>query len=88
MLRRDRGSRRAIVIARMHAERHSIIRGRVEKGEVYTGWKKRGQRESGESRCAVKRVTIRNATVAIANHSEAATRIAISRGFCRTLLNP
>lgn len=35
MLRRDRGSRRAIVIARMHAERHSIIRGRVEKREVY-----------------------------------------------------
>lgn len=78
---------RGIVIARMDAERHSIIRGRVERKKEAHEMKK-GERENGESRCAVERVKIRNAAMAIANHSEAAARIAISCGFCRTSANP
>lgn len=86
MPRRDRDA--PIVIARMDAERHFYYRGgftcvvqkrgtRVEKGRTD---------ESGESRCEPWK--IRNAAVAIANHSEATARIAISCGFCRTLSNP
>lgn len=60
-----------------------VVWGKKEVREM-----KKSERESGESRCAVERVKIRNAAVAIANHSEAAARIAISCGFCRTLPNP